>query len=773
MTKINKIVDVLTVLNTDKRDESISSIIKHTLQSLGSASTINELVQFISIEYEVDFKVEEIKEITERLVDEGALERDGDKLSNSISTNEEIVAKHKENRSVLEKGFSQFQNSYKSICNSDVPFELLKRLHEILLDYLNECFYVYGKSAINFFKPFEKNDDKDIVSRKRILDNALLKIEDAKHKKFFEEYIKVFPTLLTNDEELFLEKLADKTEYFFALGLPKELFEEIQNINPINLSLYLDTNVLLSVLNLRKHTSNSACIRLIQLINENSASLNISVFYTNKTYNELKRTKNELEGLVSKVDIDRKIVQAGLKTDKIDAYTSSYYEEYLKFGSSVKHPVEKLKRAIEILSSHNIKIDRGEYKELLESEDFKDELSAYNKFQLIKNEARAEKQLPPKRDKDIFKIEHDVLIREIILQKREQLESKSSNDLMSNKYYGLTLDKVLIDFDRYSLKRKYLNDDVFVPTFFSPTYLLKKLYKFLPIQSDNYRKAFISAVSSPVFEDNRQDSKSLQDTLMDFHSLGINDPAFIVKCLMNDHFLDEIRSKRSENIEAIKDFVENELQKDYQEVLKEKEEKEEILTGYEVKNKELQSQKTLSEEANKSLREREEGLKTDIGNLSLSLKSLKKQMEKLSILDKSSAAQYNLEDKSVIEQLKLEKGEISEQYKELKLEVGEKEARRKLKSWRLAGWFSMVMSILVLIIFLMAFVQQDWKYNYVAALLDWAESLKDLRKEIIKLALTALFGTAQYLLVSIFYHRIINKSNIKAKYQEIIGEFTS
>lgn len=770
---INKIIDALSILNTDRREEAICSIIKYSLFSLGKPTSVKELLELIPIEYEIDFYEEEIKEIIEELIKDGSLQQKDGKIFNSVSANKEIHNKQVENRSALEKGFSQFTNSYQNICGCDIPFEDLKHIHSVLLSYLNECFYVYGKSAIYMFKPYEKKDDNEGFSRKKILDSALKKIKDLKHKQFFEQYIKIFPTLLTKDEEAFLERLADKTEYFFALGLPKELFEEIQNINPINLDLYLDTNVLLSILNLRKHTSNEACRKLVELISDNRKTLNISIHYTNQTYNELKHTKNELEKLVSKVDLDVEIIKAGLRTDKIDSYTSSYYEEYVKFGSHVKHPSEKLKRAIEILSSKGVTIDRGNYNKILESEEFKDELSSYNQFQKIKNEARVEMHLQPKKEKDIFKIEHDVLIREIILDKRDALKERLSNDIMSNKYYGLTLDKILLDFDRYSLKREYRNEDVFVPTFFSPTYLLKKLYKYLPVQSNDYRKAFISAISSPVFEDNRKNSKNIQDSLKDFNALGINDSDFIIKCLTNDYFLDEMKNKREDNFDEVKVFVENELQKSYKEVLKEKEAKETILSEVEEKNAELKFEKEHSEDENKVLKEKEQYLKLDVDNLQLSLKSLKKQIDKLTDLEKPQTLQYNIEDREEIESLKKEKGKVENQYYSLKQKNDSEYARKKLWQWKLFGWVALALSIFVLYLFLLGFIFQDWQYNYISDILDWAETLSDMRKEIIKIIFTALFALSQYLLGSVFYKRVINKAIITEKYKKILAEIIS
>ncbi|WP_339814736.1 hypothetical protein [uncultured Imperialibacter sp.] len=770
MSKINRIIDVLSVLNTEKRDESISSIIKYTLFSLGQAAGIDELLEYISLEYEIALNKGEVEEIATTLLEEGIIIQEKGAIKIAKESADQISKKQLESRSVLQKGFTQFQTSYKRICKGDVPFEVLEEIHKILIDYINECFYVYGKAAINLFKPFDSGHDFDIASRKKILDSAISKIADSKHKRHFEQYVKEFPSLLTDDEELFLERLADKTEYFFALGLSQELFNEIQNINPVNLDLYLDTNVLLSVLNLRMHTSNEACIKLMKLIKENSQSLNISIYYTNKTYNELKRTKNELEDLVSKADISKKIIEAGMKSGRIDSYTSSYYEEYLKFGNAAKHPTEKLKRAVEILDSLGIKIDRKEYDQILSSENFKDQLSEYNKFQQIKNEARAEKNLQQRKEKDIYKVEHDVLIREILLEKREALPNASSNDLMSNRFYGLTLDKVLIDFDRFSLKKKYLNEDVFVPTFFTPTYLLKKLYKYLPLESSDYRKAFISAVSSPVFEDNRAASRTVQLALADFHALGIDDDDFIIKCLTNDFFLDEFRQKKEEDsLEDIKVFVENELQKNYKQILIEKQQKETELAQIKEKNIRLEVEKLEFDIENTTLKTKEKDLKTDVSNLELSLKSLKKTIEKLNEAPTEQVNQYTLDDKIQISNLSRQAAHFEEKYKSLKGISDQALATATLKKWQNFGWVSFALGILVVIIVVLAFAFQNNSFNYIARFLNWAETLPSLRQEIVKIAFTSMLALSEFLLGRIFYRRIIDRKSIEEHKKEILN----
>ena len=69
------------------------------------------------------------------------------------------------------------------------------------------------------------------------------------------------------------------------------------------------------------------------------------------------------------------------------------------------------------------------------------------------------------------------------------------------KYFGVTLDKTLIKFDSYQIRKKAVG--VIIPTFFKPSILLKKLLKQAPLKTkENYLRAFVSTISTPAIDDN-------------------------------------------------------------------------------------------------------------------------------------------------------------------------------------------------------------------------------------------------------------------------------
>jgi|GEM_PF-5485901 len=104
-------------------------------------------------------------------------------------------------------------------------------------------------------------------------------------------------------------------------------------------------------------------------------------------------------------------------------------------------------------------------------------------------------------------------------------------------------------------------------------------------------------------------------------------------------------------------------------------------------------------------------------------------------------------------------------------EVDEKRAKKLLMRWQLYGWLSLLLSVVLLLHFIFAFISLEC-FNYVAMFVAWAEKQSELRKEVIKMALTAVFAVAQYFLVNVFYSRVLNKKNIEKKHDEFLKALT-
>jgi len=103
------------------------------------------------------------------------------------------------------------------------------------------------------------------------------------------------------------------------------------------------------------------------------------------------------------------------------------------------------------------------------------------------------------------------------------------------KYLGVTLDKLLIAFDKFELgKRRRV-----IPNFYTPSFLLDRIRKFAPIQTDNYKRAFITAISSFNFYDKSvKKSKDAQKFVNYYRSKGLNDEKILLSFLTDDLFLD-------------------------------------------------------------------------------------------------------------------------------------------------------------------------------------------------------------------------------------------
>src|SRR5690606_15579568 len=148
---------------------------------------------------------------------------------------------------------------------------------------------------------------------------------------------------------------AQKTICFSSLGIdPGKSIEEI-NKSIVNWTLYLDTNVLYSLLNLHSHPENDACVALIELINQNKELLNITLRYSELTKKELLRRKDDFKVLDE--NLTNSAIRAILKTDELDDFTRKYYQNLLDDRKSTLHPSKVIELSpATLLSKFNIDI---------------------------------------------------------------------------------------------------------------------------------------------------------------------------------------------------------------------------------------------------------------------------------------------------------------------------------------------------------------------------------------------------------------------------------
>lgn len=560
--EIHKIAEVLILSGSELREETIQRYTEFVIKILGKCKDAQELINYTYKEFGIFLNIGEVEDALSILKELGKVAYQNGYwfLSEEASSELEDIlnAEYEQQLSRLQ----DFKKSFKSYGSSEVNDDELEELFSIYNEYIIECIFIYGKlTSLSISSQDNGASESDLHN---VLSSSLKKIKKQKIKSGFETYIKELPDCLTSRELNYLETLSNRAENFFALGLSKELAHSFFKIQPFEWVILLDTNVLYSILKIRDHAENPAVNQLLEIFIKWKDIFKITLRFLPDTYEELKLAKGELESKVVKARLTDNQIKAALRADKVDDFTKAYYLNILEHGKSALHPSEIVGQSIHVLKSKGIEKYQSKFQNIdTDSESFKDLLSAYNQFQQIKNEARREKGILT-RDKSISLIEHDVYLREAVKDLRDK-NCPLATHFQECKYFGLTLDKVLIDFDRYIDYKIKRDDSTFIPAFFLPSLLLKRIYKFVPVQSDDYKKAFISSITRPVFSSKvtTERSKLTQNALNKFYALGIDDPNFILKSVTNELFVKELSNKDAE--EEAFTFIENEISKQLKE----------------------------------------------------------------------------------------------------------------------------------------------------------------------------------------------------------------
>lgn len=112
----------------------------------------------------------------------------------------------------------------------------------------------------------------------------------------------------------------------------------------------------------------------------------------------------------------------------------------------------------------------------------------------------------------------------------------------------------------YTLRKKGTDD---YPTFFKPSYLLNKFIKLLPVKTDNYKKAFIKAVSARGFYKDTKKSNDVIRIVKYLKSQGIDNEDILLNLITEKVFLDKYREESVKDEFNEKDFVETEINRLY------------------------------------------------------------------------------------------------------------------------------------------------------------------------------------------------------------------
>ena len=696
-----KVLTTLSLASTDAREDTLTSVIITTLNELGEIEKEN-LNSYIEEHFGFKPYKEEVNLLLHKLNGKSKIEFIKGKIRITDEQRRELRTAEITLRDKDKARFNNFKNFVSDEGFENLDTTDLKKLWDTFIEYLYNNFFDYGEEAlkrlhpnINYNKAFEKEDD--------YLQVAYIKLKSKKLNAVFKLAVDKFADYASQDDIEFLNDLAQKTLSFTSLGIDPELSKTALDISLVDWVLYLDTNVLYSILNLHFHPENEATKALITLINENKDYLNVVLRYSELTKKELRAKKDDFNLLDEKLTDSG--IRAAINSEKIDEFSKQYYQGLLADRDSTLHPSKIVEISPSILISSQIDIARNSKRVEHLGEDYLNEkIQEYRRYIDQKNDYKQDflksKGLTfhPifKSDKQIT---HDITLRELILDLRISVKKKTQLkelDFNSVKYFGLTLDSLLIDYDSYQIQR--FEDERSFPVFFKPSFLLNRLVRILPIQTKDYKKAFLKAVTSKGFNKDAKKSRDVLRIINYLKSQGIDDEKVIYNLISKDLFIENYSKIDSENGKEVEDFFESELNKQFKKREKELENTKEKLGKRE-------KEANTATEKSKSLVSKKSVLESDLEIYKKALRKLRSDVRKLekATTDSPSQVTMNFEAEDSKKQLEESNQQLSETQHEL-LNQYKNQARIfkkiEIKKWQNKTWWNLLWVIPFTLLFL-------------------------------------------------------------------------
>ena len=610
----NKIVQSLYLCTTNSRGKMQQSIIENILYSIDNHLSHNELLDFIKSEFHIEIDKFELDEILNKLSSEDILKQLNGKYSLTENSKQNILKNVLENNSIDEKRKERIASMVNSF-NCQLNELETKQVANLFNEYIYESFLEYGRNAIKYFLPFSKDDNVN----GNVLKEKISKLVNTNQKKAFANLVSSYPDKLTKEELDYLENLAIKAEYFFSLGIPEETFNKSQDLKLNGLVILVDTNFIYSILGLHSHRQNDSCNQITILISNNK--IDCRLVFIRKTLEELQNKRHDFERSITFESLSFNQIKSLLDTDILSGFSKDYFERKL-VDPETPHPSEKIKHSQKILTSKRIQIYNYNFPHLEDTKYLNAKFEDYYDYLNIKNEARVKFGLHELNQKDDKKLEHDIYLREAVISLR-----KDKNKINDINYLCLTLDKGLIDFDRFANSRNAKGKEDIAPNFILPSIFLRKIRPFIPIVTDDYKKAFITSITANTLDISLpQYSEAVQRSMTYFKKLGIDDYDLIISIIKQELFFKEFIESEKGNKQE--EFIRSEIDKAYEQLKIDKENaKEKLLLAERRRIQDIENEKRKITELEGDISNAQQSFIIEKNVLSGELEKVKREKE--------------------------------------------------------------------------------------------------------------------------------------------------
>lgn len=664
MKKITTLVHHIKLNENGWWEKAVQNIIISTIGFAGNfPQTKSEIIENVYSELEQGIDKTRLEKQLEKLIGLNHLISPSDKL---WMLSEEILksfesAKTDQNEIEL-KAKRRFELLVKKHCDNIDPEELwvtftTKMLFPLVKDIGAKTYeFISGKKSINFeehdsFQGFLKSCNEE---RENI-------------EKIINEYL----SILNADSKAYLLKLLN--EYFFieATNLDEYTVEEIYKHSKTqqNLKVFIDTNFLLTILDLHDNPSNEATHSLLELLKEINNKVKVRFYLLPNTINEFQNLISKFQDYITKLKPTMAYAAAVEETSEFTGIVKKYFqrcnniqriippEEYFDpFISNFS--VLYRSKGIELYNQNTDKYstDQRVIDDLTEQTEYR-----YN-WRLERNgdgKKLSEKEKEDLKNRIYDKFNHDCQIWYIVKDKRPAFID-SPKDVVN---WIITLDYSFLEYDKYKQK---VDVNQKVGICIHPNELISMLQFWVP-RTAKFENAILGNFKMPfLFKDVDSESEKISieilSSLSQFEDHQSYSKELITEILTNRALRQKIKPSNTveENAELIKAEVLKKFDAAQQALIKEKATTEDLEFKLYGVSSQLELMNSKLEQISISrLKETEEFLKRKQQE---SIDSIKQKRQQ--ILEKISSISDRISD---IDELKIKaKNEVEEKEASIK-----------------------------------------------------------------------------------------------------------
>jgi len=446
--------------------------------------------------FSMDLGLHDINQSLDRLITGHQLIRDSYRNQYQLSESaRRVVESRLEDAANLEQ---RVERHWRESVGSLITPELEPKAWRVLLEYAACVFRIHGSEAIDLLcKHVDEPSTADEGNLKQLVDILQRDAIDEPARSDFIHAVSEFFTMPDPETVEYIVQLADSTFNLMALAIDEETRQELKSKLP-DLKIFVDTNILFSLLGTHDTPLAAAAIDLFDVIKRNE--LPFKLYCHSKTVDELTRTLDAaIERLTSRTwtqQVSRAVVSLPWQTFKLTGIEMRFHQLNAEQPTSPRAFSARFASPIALLGELGLQIYREP--DIVEGSE-RMELRA-----TIADQYKEFLQKSPRRRKTHYeKLDHDA--RLWMVARNHQIPTNRRGTLFSGSFV-LSSDLWFWRFDRQVLGKDYSSKPIVV----LPDALLQALRPFVGTSSRFDDAAFAKLFSAAEFRG--AETESFADT---------------------------------------------------------------------------------------------------------------------------------------------------------------------------------------------------------------------------------------------------------------------